>query len=506
MTRRSASSEPPAQLRGRADLFSRLLILGAAAALVAAAPAQPSPWLADYAALKEAMEIRYANLAWYASPQGGVDVPRLDRQTIEALTNAQTADEARAAIRTFISAFDDGHFSIVPPPPSDAGPAEPEPATADLAGADAARACAALGYANRSQIAFSLPFESLPGFTLLANGEDGGFRAGVLLLGEKRVGIVRIRNFSPTQYAGVCEAAWSSATAAQRADPDAFAEQVQLQWLSSLAAATDLVTAQHPDVLLVDIGTNSGGNDSGDWAARLFTRQPLRSARVLMRPGAAMEDYLGDEIEALERVTRSASDPASREAGERALTVLRARRQTAAGTTCQLQWVWRQRRDWAPFGCSGLLDAGFASGVVDYQAPNSIADAAVARRIYWPAAADPLIGRWSGPLYVLTNGATYSAAEMFAAVLQNNHAARIVGTPSGGDGCGFMTDSEPLTLPTLALRIRLPNCVRLRADGSDEVAGIQPDISVLPRAQESPRARAMRLLRGIAADLSAGAR
>jgi hypothetical protein len=478
----------------------RLLLMAAIAMLVASAPAAASPWLDDYAALKAEMVARYANLAWFASPQGGVDLPQLDRRTMQALAGARNAEEARAALRNFIAALDDGHFSILPPPPSDSGPAEPEPPQADVAESDAALACAALGYANRSQIAFSLPFESLPGFALLATGEDSDFRAGLVELAGKRVGIVRIRNFSPSQYPTVCAAAWGNATPAQRADRDAFSQHVQDQWLASLAAVVAQVSARSPDLMLVDVGTNSGGNESGDWAARLFTRQPLRSARVLMRPGRSARSYLDDEIEALDAAIWATTDQASRQAGEQAMATLRARRQAAGGTTCALDWAWRERRPWAPFGCSGLIDAGFASGVVRYLPPATLSDAAIARRIYWPAAADPLIGRWSGPLYVLTNSATYSAAEMFTAVLQNNRAARIVGTPSGGDGCGFMAESEPLVLPNTQLRLRLPDCVRLRADGSNEVAGIQPDIAIQPRVDESPRARAMRLLRIIVAE------
>jgi len=485
----------------RRRLFrSRLLLMVATAMITAAAPVRASPWLDDYAALKAEMTARYANLAWFASPQGGVDLPRLDRQTMQALTDAQTAEEARTAIRAFIAAFDDGHFSILPPPPSDSGPAEAEPPQADVADGDAASACAALGYANRSQIAFSLPFESLPGFTLLSAGEESGFRAGLVELGGKRVGIVRIRNFSPSQYPSACTAAWPNATAAQRADREAFSQFVQDQWLAALGAMVARVSAHSPDVMLVDVGTNSGGNESGDWSARLFTRQPLRSARVLMRPGRSAQSYLDDEIEALDAALREATDPASRQAGEQAMVILRARRQAASGTTCALDWAWREQRAWAPFGCSGLIDAGFASGVVDYLAPAALSDGAVARRIYWPAAADAQIGKWSGALYVLTNSATYSAAEMFAAVLHNNRAARIVGTPSGGDGCGFMAESEPLVLANTQLRIRLPDCVRLLADGSNEVAGIQPDIAVQPRVDESPRARAMRLLRVVIAE------
>ena len=167
-----------------------------------------------------------------------------------------------------------------------------------------------------------------------------------------------------------------------------------------------------------------------------------------------------------------------------------------------MAWVWTERRPWAPYGCARLADVGFASGVVASAAEAPIPDPAVARHVYWPVRVAGLAGAWGGPLYVLTNGTTYSAAEMFAAVLQNNRAAKVIGVASGGDGCGFMVDTDPLTLPHLGLRLRMSNCVRLRADGSDEVAGVAPDLPVLPREGESARARAVRLAAAIAGDLA----
>jgi C-terminal processing protease CtpA/Prc len=112
-------------------------------------------------------------------------------------------------------------------------------------------------------------------------------------------------------------------------------------------------------------------------------------------------------------------------------------------------------------------------------------------------------GTWTGPLYVLTAGRTYSAAEGFAATLQNNHAAKILGSQTGGDGCGFMNGTKPVVLPNSGLRFRLPNCVRIRADGTDEVAGVKPNFPILPKEGEDALARAQRTLDTLYADLKA---
>jgi Peptidase family S41 len=482
--------------------LARILLLLSLAGLAGAASAADPRWLADYQALKQAMEANYANLAWFGSPEGGVDLPQLDRRTRAALERAESEDEARLAIRNFVETFHDGHFSLLPrrEPPMPA----PEPPARSLAGLAAAEACAALGYANRTQVSFSVPFESLPGFTLFASGEGNSFRTGILRGGGRSLAILRIRSFSPSQYPAACEAAWRAAPPAQRADADEFAERVKTQWLRALATAIARLAAAHPDAMLVDVGTNSGGDDSGDWTTRLFTARPLRSAPVLMSAGPLALRYLDEEIEALTVALRGA-DPASARAGRDALAILDGRKQAVAAAACDMSWVWRERRPWRSGGCTRLADAGFASGVIAYQPRAAIPSARVARRVYWPAAADPWRGAWRGRTYVFVNGATYSSAEMFAAALQNNRAARIAGSRSGGDGCGFMVDADPVTLPALNMQLRMPNCVRLRAAGGNEVAGIVPDLPVPSRQGESNRLRAARVAAAIAADLAAPA-
>ena len=90
---------------------------------------------------------------------------------------------------------------------------------------------------------------------------------------------------------------------------------------------------------------------------------------------------------------------------------------------------------------------------------------------------------------------------MFAALMRDRGIAKTVGIHTLGLGCGSMTESAPLTLPHSRLSFRVPNCVRLRADGTDEVAGVAPDFPVLPRTNESPRARAARVLAVVDQDL-----
>jgi hypothetical protein len=84
----------------------------------------------------------------------------------------------------------------------------------------------------------------------------------------------------------------------------------------------------------------------------------------------------------------------------------------------------------------------------------------------------------SAPVYVLINRRTGSAAELVAAVLRDNGAATLIGEPTAGAGCGYVDGGSPITLAQSGMTIATPNCARFRADGTNEVDGVSPDVSV----------------------------
>jgi hypothetical protein len=125
--------------------------------------------------------------------------------------------------------------------------------------------------------------------------------------------------------------------------------------------------------------------------------------------------------------------------------------------------------------CNNLLAAGFARGAKS-NLPKG----------------ESHFGAWNGPAYVLTDNRTFSAAEMFAATMKDNGIAKTLGARTGGDGCGFMAKGDPLVLAHSQLRFRVPNCLRLRADGPHEVAGVDAGFPLAPMkaraAADAPRA------------------
>jgi len=463
----------------------------------------PSPWLEDFSALKTGMEDRYANLAWFGSPAGGVDLPKLEQHTLSALGNAENPAEARQLIKDFVGALGDGHFSVLSDDPP-TGDAHAEPAPFVINPADSTTGCAALGFASRGRIGFSLPFEALPGFRLESDGVARGFRAGILPIRPGlTLGIVRIGEFRQTGTIWACLDAWAARIQAGKTiDADAIETAAEDQWFRAMSDALHRFAAEHVAAVVVDIGNNNGGNDLGDWMPRLFTSRPVHSARMLVARSPLASGYQNEEIEDLKKPLPGGTSLVAKAAIDRAIAEFEAQKTALSAHECNMSWVWREQRPWQPGSpCSRLVDAGSAAGSLDYLAPHTF-DTDIAKRIYWAAVADDYLGAWTGAVYVVTDDHSYSAAELFASSMQINRIAKTVGQRTGGDGCGFVTDIPPLVLPHSHMALRVPNCVRLRADGADEVAGVPPDLPVLPLKGESARARAARMAEVIAGDLA----
>jgi C-terminal processing protease CtpA/Prc len=460
-------------------------------------------WVEDYNELKTALEQRYSNLAWFASPQGGIDLPALNKHTLDALRRAKSDADARSAIMAFADAFH-GHFSRL----SDLEPATqtktPEPPPYAYAREAPEAGCAALGFAAWGTTSFSLPFESLPNFRLIADGQEQPIRAGIVTLeNHTQIGMMRLAEFQTKLYPALCARAWKAEVwnDHNQLRQGKFEDTVEKEWYETIAELLNQFKAAGVAAVVVDIGRNGGGDDSGDMAARLFTSHPLKSAPMLMsQEKSASNPYFEEQLEEMKQAAKyKPNDNAKALIDER--TTFFTEGQKKLSISCPMDWVWKQRVDWQNQGCKRLLSAGSAGGPLDYLKPGEVEDVRIARRLHWPAKYTQLWGTWTGPVYVLTDGRTYSSAEMFAAVLQDNHAAKIVGSQTGGSGCGFAEDPPELTLTHSRLRFRMPNCVRLRADGTDEVAGVRPDIQVLATEGESSRGRAWRVAQMVDADL-----
>ena len=107
-------------------------------------------------------------------------------------------------------------------------------------------------------------------------------------------------------------------------------------------------------------------------------------------------------------------------------------------------------------------------------------------------------GAWRGPLLILADRGTGSAAEDFVAWLQQNKVATVLGERTAGAGCGYVNGGDPTRLSVVPVDVWMPNCARVLDDGTNEVEGIAPDVP-LPMGDDADAAGQVRALADVLA-------
>ena len=444
-------------------------------------PIKTESWLEDFAQLKQEMAAHYANLQW-AIESRGLDLKQLSERTESRLRAARNDNEARQVIESFLSAFGDGHLNVQWPQNQSQSPET----TAELP------LCARLGY--QGQISDNgIAFSRLDNFKEVKTTDSKYFPGGVLRLSNNRkVGVLRIALFSGNRSPDLCESAVSTLKLAPEKPCDGDCRwRVQLQVEDLMTAALErqvaVLSREGIDALVVDITRNGGGSDWVEPAARTLTAKPLRSPRMgFIRHehwARQMKDRLTDIESAINQSTASQQKllTGAAEATRQALS--------EAAKPCDLSAVWKNEKP----GCSLVVSHPplYASGVLAYGKPGEFAGRPALFKGAWYAYRE---GVYSGPLIVLVDEGTGSASEYFAAMLADNRAATIIGGPTAGAGCGYTNGGIPAVLKNSNARVRMPDCVRFRPDGSNEVAGITPDKLIAWRANDTRYQRAKRVL------------
>jgi len=473
----------------------RDLTMGCAAVaglLASPAAAQESwnaaPWVEDFATMRQAFEAKYANRAWLEEDRG-VDLDALFDKVAAILPTSGNDATARALLDQLIRRIDDGHVALRWDRPKTAATA----ATDAGRPADAAGFCRNLGYA--AAIAKPGIADHLDGYAPL--DEAGALPAGTVRIDGTTIGVLRVPIFMPEAFPDLCEAAVQQQMAPLDRDCD---DQCRGELTSEVYAALTADLEQRlaalreagATMLLVDLTNNGGGSEWAEAVARTLTARRLTSERLGFVRGPHWATQWGELAAKLHGWAKEAS-PADRARLLGWATEAEAA-QRAAETPCERG------------GCERLGRAGYATGLVGNAAPDAF-DGREWEPYVFSAGQFPYHeGVWDGPVMVLVDQETWSAAEEFAALLQDNRAATIVGGRTGGAGCGHTYGGTPTRLENSGAILKLPDCVRFRADGSNEVAGIVPDVVIGWRANDGTALRARLLTAALPAAIAEAGR
>ena len=447
------------------------------AAALAAEPTAPvtydrAAWLADFESLRDTLTRGYPNLEW--AVERGMDLRALQKLALSRLETATDDAQARRTLERFVAAFGDGHLQLTWP---SAG------SNASHESTESAPLCRRLGY--ESQPDTSAIGARLPGYVAL--DEQDPWAAGIVTREGRRVAILRIERFAPQTpqcTAALTELKLSESDACDDSCEARVRARIDALYVAGMERRLRALEARQPDLLVVDLATNGGGDDSSIALARMFSADAPTPAIGFMR-GERFEKYLTDLQASLAKAAKRAAR-ADRPLYERALVSIKAVAKDAS-LACDRSPLWRGD----PISCSGIVRGPFYAGGLVHRAviahsEDSELISSTSRYSFTP-------GLWSRPVAFLVDGNTASSAELIAAMLQDAGRALVIGSPTFGAGCGWMLPPQPTTLPRSGGLLHMSDCSRFRADGRNEVDGITPDVLIPFRRYDTPKQRVARL-------------
>lgn len=439
-------------------------LLATAAAL--AAPWTPEPWLADLEQMRQAFDTKYANRDWLIQDRE-IDLAALFERNAQRLREAGSDAEARAILDRMIRSIGDGHAVLV------------WPSSAATVAAQPADVCTRLGYDPNLTSPGLGP--ALSGFQRVGSASDP-FPAGTINVNGTRVGVLRISVFVPHGAPQFCRTAIAELNIrADQACDERCADSILTRTYEKLTASLqDQVRglqAAGAKQLLVDITSNGGGSEWVQAAARVISPRPLQSPQS----GFVRGEHWSRHWRNFANELRGAAATAT--AKDRSQLLAWAAEADAARREADKPCL-------AQSDCEWLGRAGFATGLVASAPAGTFDGNPWGVHVFSLAQYPYRDSVWSAPVIVLVDERTGSAAEDFAATLQDNHAAVIVGGRTAGAGCGYTNGGTPTTLNNTRAVLRLPDCVRFRADGSNAVNGVIPDVLVGMRGHDSAKFKA----------------
>lgn len=458
----------------------RAAILAAvfAAALACPAVAQDAPasaatysagrFLADFEQIKRELAARAPNLDWSIAERG-LDLKKLADDAETELRAATSEAEARDVLRSFLMALGDGHISLQFPDEIE----EPKQVwgTASI--------CRSLGYEDEER-PDGLPFDRL-GARKVETPDGAAFPIYVVDLPGGKLGVLRIPSFYEWGYYEFCPQAVAEIGLPEDGECDescgASIGQKAAQLLTeAVARQIAKLKAEGVTALAVDITQNGGGSLWLDPVARMLTPIKLKAPRLAFTRTQSWRDSLAGNLALVE------ADLANPVVGVAYREVLNQAKQTLtaaladANRSCDRMGMWQNRTP----DCSLLAkDHLYATGTMDYAPPGEYGLLSSGYALFFSSLYAYDEGVWSGPLYVLMDEGSASAAEHFATLLKDNRAAILIGEPTFGAGCGWMSAGDtPVVLNETRAELHVPDCVWTNAAGENEVGGVEPDITV----------------------------
>lgn len=407
----------------------------------------PKPYLEDFEALKSHISKSYANLE-YLIEYHQIDPYELNLKTISAIKASANEEQALEALNAFVATFKDGHFKLKRPEAEKSLNGE-KTRVAISKTASSEQACRALGFSWDKDFGFKFPVEGVK-----VEDRGGGEFPYLVLQGKtQKVGIIRVADFRATVYPKSCVEAWSryQSKFENECDEDCQ-EEFQYYFLRDVLVdnfyrSLEKVRDQNINALVIDLTYNRGGTDWVQDITAILTSKPVVCGRRGFVKHPHHEQNFKELLADIQENSPGDSDKiAAMEANVK-----------AASDRCDLSGIWT-KKNYKPT-CS--IVAYRKDGACKYS------------ELKYPGKS-----KYNGKLYLLVDGNTASAAEDIVARHLDSGTADVIGSRTHGSGCGYINGGIKFSLPNTGLEVKVPDCIRARADGTNEVVGIEPTIKM----------------------------
>ena len=335
-------------------------------------------------------------------------------------------------------------------------------------------------------------------------GEDSIFSGGLLTLHDgAKIGLIRIAEFSEHAFPSECEKAIREMRLTDESKCDKGCERnIAVQTANLLTEAIVKRANQFrglgASAILLDLTHNDGGSDWNEAVVRSLSNIPLTDDRIGFIKSEHWTRELESRLRGVEADLKNGAEPKAvlEEAAARLRSAI-----ARSKEPCDRSRVFSDGK----LDCSLVVsDLLFWSGILPYAEPGSFASLESRTTLFHPLRYQYSEDEHRLPLYVAVDRHTWSSAERFASLLQDNRAATIVGELTGGAGCGFMSGGIPTVLKHSQAQVKMPDCVGLRKDGSNGNDGVTPDVFVPWAARDTPFTKASKLFRSVDKALKMG--
>ncbi len=444
-------------------------------------------WAEDFAQLKREMSSHYANFQW-AVEHRHLNLRELSERIETELRSAQSETAARKAIESFLDTFGDGHLWVEWPSGVNSQTSRPKADTTQLP------LRTRLGY-HEQNIKPGIAFAYLPSYQNLASPDSKYFPIGILHLPHNaNVGVLRIALFTEHIFPELCDSSLRELRLTNDSDcRNDCEDRVERMTADLLTAALErqlrILRISKITGLMVDITGNGGGTNWVEPAARVMTPKPLLSPKTEFIRHKHWVKQLKTELQTL--LDDSGKGPPLLKKSLSNATRIVQRAISQAEAPCDLSVMWEDQKP----SCSLVVadPVMYPDCILPYAKPGIFPDRPSSFLLFYPSRYIYHEGVYAGPLLILVDHNTASSAEYFAAMLRDNDAATIIGEPTLGAGGGFTNGGISTILKNSGGRVRMPDCVRLRADGTNEAEGITPDILIPWHRSDNDYLRAERV-------------